>query len=1128
MATPHPTFIMERLAEGSPVSSLTAWVYAHQTGVQGAIGRASAGYTPRVLAPVGYGGEAMSYDAAVAWMLRAAEGLADTTHFDSETGAMLKDETGASGSTHAQIDAYRTHSASSPSMVHMAGAEILRVHSGTQLDRKAWEAAYTAIKARYAADGNAPLPPGQTPTVYRRDASVLSGLKDGTKYSFDGQKVHMRLQLGTEHTSARDLLLSAGIPDSAYTFYAGKGETYKRWIALDPAYVGIAANALEKEYPALAAAIRQNEPSWVERAGVTRKVRAPVEAAGAVPFDPAGATGTGWSWKPTPSGIVLSIDGNLVKFMDSLNLVKDKDYSLKLMGKKPDGANIWALSVPQRIVPVIAARLTAANRGPALAYQLAQQDQHTKQTVAAAGAMGSDNGGEGRWEVRGDGLIKLYTSYNKFAKGWQSSLGLAWDKDGGREGKGAFHWLIRPAQTATAAAAMRPHWPILADALEAAFAHVAQTTVIPTGDDAPVAGFGAIPVCAAQSDLAHAAEIADVTNPAALAAIADVQRALTQRLPVGVEPYPYQIIGAAFGKLAGYRYLNGDAMGVGKTITTLCNIAVDPEKLLPAAIIVPSSVTLKWAAECKKWLPSVPVHIVRKGKDALPPAGWKGIVIMGWSLLDKFVDGLSAWGVQFFVGDEIHYIKNPASGRAQAARRLARQAPYAAFLSGTPLLNRLTELWHPLSCLDEAAWGGTITRFQRQYMESEKSRFGTTYSGIKNKKDLVTRLSCIMVNRLKSQVAKWLPDKTRNLYTIDIDTPAEKQAFKEYKFVEENFRTFVTGKYEQKAEALYQLMISSGIPPAEARERSNEKFAGKADRAANNEQLTVLGYLRQALGKLKVAPVLTLAAEILNADEPLVLYAEFHATIKLLKEGLAKLKIGENQRAPRVVVIDGKLNADKKYAAWTGFQNGDYDVVIGSSAMREGIDLFRASQGIFVERWWVPALETQAEDRMHRNGQKNAVTVWYPTVADTIDEHMAALAEKKRAVLDAVLGSEDVDIEHVAGNVTESITDYLSGGKGEKPKYSKKKNSGGMPDMATSKLPPPSTIHALMFNKSAWSGAAASHWAKMHGLTNATAEPSGAHYRVVCRDAGAFRPGTFRPVRVTATVTALVAQPGRR
>ena len=1084
------------------------------------------GLTPRILAPVGYAGGVMPYDVAVAWLLNAAERLSEDTHYDEQSGAMIKDETGASGSTHGMIDAYLTHDATSPSPVHMAAAEVLRVHSGRQLDRQTWEAAYTAVKNKFAADGNTPPPPGQAPAIYRRDKSVASGLKDGTKYSFDGKKVHMRLQLSGDKISARDLLREGGVPDSAWMFYVGAGETAKRWIAIDPAYVSMAADALAAHYPSLADALRQNEPSWVATAGVTRrKHAAETEGAGAA-FDPAGGTGAGWSWKWTGDGIIFSLDTHMGKLMDAIGFTKNVDYRWKDAGT--GGVKAWNVVVAQGHLGRFAEKLDAIKAVPAFAAQVRQAAAHH-----GAEARPLEAKDEGRWEMRGDGLGKLYTSYRPAAKGWQDTLGLAWDREGGRNNKGGeFHWLFRPAQAVAMAAAMRPHWPMLADAIVEAFRDVPQSTVVPAGDDAPTSGFGALPVCAAQSSLAHAAEPSDVTDPVALQHLADVQRALTQRLPVGVVPFPYQVIGAAFGRLTNYRYLNGDAMGVGKTITTLCNIAVDPEKLLPAVVVAPSSVVLKWAAEIRKWLPSVPVHLIRAGADALPPAGWKGIVIVSWSLLEKFADRLGVWGVRFFVGDEIHYIKNQSSLRSKAARTLSRLAPHAAFLSGTPLLNRLTELWHPLSCLDEAAWGGTVTRFQRQFMEQKKNRFipgGVEYFGIRNKPELLARLSCFMVNRLKSQVAKWLPDKTRNIYPIDVDKPAFKQAYKDYKFIENNFEKFVTGRYEEKAEALYNLMVGNGMNPQEAREKSNAQMAGKVEKSVQNEQLTVLGYLRQALGKLKIPAALDMAEEILDTDQPVILYAEFHATIKLLKEGLAKLKVGEAQKAPRVVVIDGKLSADQKYAAWTGFQDGKYDVVIGSSAMREGIDLFRASQGIFVERWWVPALETQAEDRMHRTGQKNAVTIWYPTVPGTIDEHMAALAEKKRAVLEAVLGAEDIDIRELDTSMTESIGAYLRSGKGEKPVYSKNNpNARNAPGTSGKQLPPTPTIHALLFTRDSWSGAAATHWARMHNLECRAAESKGKHYQVLCRDAANFRPGTFRSVRVTDTVTALVAQPGRR
>ena len=1100
--------------------------------------------TTRILAPVGYAGASMDYATAVAWALAAAERLSQTTHYDEETGVMIKDETGASGSTHSMIDAYLTHDATSPSPVHAAGIAVLRVHSGTQLDRAEWEAAYTAIQQKYAADGHAPLPPDRVPTVFRRDASVASGLKDGTKYSFDGKKLNMRLQLGGEKTSARTLLQKGGVPDSAWSFYVGKGEVAKRWIAIDPAYAAMAADALAAEYPMLAAAIRQNEPSWVATAGVTRKVKGAATASlDTVPWTPeGGANGTAWAWRwltepralawgRPPAGLLLAGRFSIKQLMAAIGYEKGKQFAWVDAGRAPDLAwpmnaegKAWWCAIPANQVADFVDRAARAGLDPTLTDHLRRAMAHHGATDAAPPERTAAD--EGRWTVRGDGAIKLYTSRNKAAYDawWTKPLGLSTAKDG----EGYYH-LVRPAQVNIVATAMEPYWPLLAEAFREAFAHIPQEEPVPQGEDGMRSPYGPIRACAPLAALCRATDSAEVHDATALAMIAEVKRALTQRLPVHVAPHPHQLLVPAFGRLNGYRMMVGDGMGSGKTKSTLSCIAADAELLLPAVVVAPSSVILNWGREARDWLPNVPIHPLLKGGLSLPPKGWKGIVLVTWTLLEKYVDALSEMGIQFFVGDELHYIKNPDTARSRAARRLAQITPHASFLSGTPLLNRRSELWHPLACLDAATWGNAKA-FERHFMQwvDTGSGYGK-YEGEKNTEELKARLSCVMIARTTDQLLKYLPEKTRKFFPITL----QPEAMKAYRRIETNFREFVTGKVEEKKAAMVDMAIAMGKTPEEAVAIAERNFAGSVGKSLANARLTMMGYLRQSIGLLKVPAALAMAEEVLDNDQPVVLFAEFRATVRALREGFAAMRVGAKNAAPRVIVIDGDLGTAQKDAAWNDFQNGRYDVVIGSASMREGINLFRARNGIFVERWWVPALEAQAEARLHRLGQKNAVTIWYPVVPKSIDEHMEALAAKKRGILATIMGAEKVTVEEEEERAAETAGDalaaYFRGQKSEMAEqpYAKNPRSTASPVDSGRSLPPANILHALLFSREAWSAAAAAHWTKMHGLPAAPVERKSSYYQVTCRESDAFRPGTFRTVRVSATVTALVAQPGR-
>ena len=103
------------------------------------------------------------------------------------------------------------------------------------------------------------------------------------------------------------------------------------------------------------------------------------------------------------------------------------------------------------------------------------------------------------------------------------------------------------------------------------------------------------------------------------------------------------------------------------------------------------------------------------------------------------------------------------------------------------------------------------------------------------------------------------------------------------------------------------------------------------------------------------------------------------------------------------------MPAKKRAELVRAFQAGALDVLIGSQAMHAGVTLTRASNMLFVERWWVPSREEQAEDRIYRIGQKNAVNIRYLMAKNTVDNHIAELVDKKRAVIERVMGGEKVN-----------------------------------------------------------------------------------------------------------------------
>jgi SNF2 family DNA or RNA helicase len=193
-----------------------------------------------------------------------------------------------------------------------------------------------------------------------------------------------------------------------------------------------------------------------------------------------------------------------------------------------------------------------------------------------------------------------------------------------------------------------------------------------------------------------------------------------------------------------------------------------------------------------------------------------------------------------------------------------------------------------------------------------------------------------------------------------------------------------------------------------------EQEVTKAIRAMNPKHkgyfigvLDKLNMLRQVVGKGKAEMALPWCEEFLdNSESKLVVYCAHRRTVKYLEKGLYRYG---------VTTITGETPAKKRYENYTKFQReATPRVILITSAGGEGIDLFGvdgvdSSNILFVERDWNPAKEEQAESRLHRLGQDNAVMAWYLVAQNTMDVKIDRLINKKRRVQGDILGVNEIE-----------------------------------------------------------------------------------------------------------------------
>ena len=648
-------------------------------------------------------------------------------------------------------------------------------------------------------------------------------------------------------------------------------------------------------------------------------------------------------------------------------------------------------------------------------------------------------------------------------------------------------------------------FPIVAKALKEAFQSVAEPY------DAKAAE------CDPLRDMADAPEPADVKHPIGRAVLADVADAMAARAPAKQVMFPYQTVGVGFLKLLNYRGIVGDDMGLGKTVQALAAIIVDPQELLPAAIVGPAIVFTNWQKEISRWLPAVPIWPMNERTSPAPPKGFKGIIVTKYSTVGHQLDNILSASPRYLIVDEAHRIKNPQAQQTQAVTALSEQVSHVVLLSGTPIKNNVVELWNLLGTVDPEDYGRK-NDFEDEYATTEefnvRGRHVRKITGAKNTEQLKTRLKCLMIRRLKEQVAKFLPDKTRQYIEVDV----EPKAMKEYVKAEKDFANWVEVETDRRTAAAIAEAEAEGAGSGPggkltARERAEvmNEASDAVARAVANEALVKVGYLRRLVGRMKIPAVLEIIMDFVENEVPIIVFGVHKDVIDGLSAGLESAKV-------RFGVIDGGVPANERGDIVEAFQRGQIDVIIGSEAMKEGVTLTRASNVVFAERFWTSADEEQAEDRAHRIGQKNAVTITFPEVPKTIDERLHAIIDTKRKLIKATVGGATVE----EGGST--LAALLGEFHRPAPRANRTKTVGGNGNgKAKGRSLYREDICALVFDP-AWTEARVKQWAAVNGFKRGKLQHLGG------RSGGAwtFRVRSFgggtHTVQVVPGVTAVVAR----
>jgi SWI/SNF-related matrix-associated actin-dependent regulator 1 of chromatin subfamily A len=461
---------------------------------------------------------------------------------------------------------------------------------------------------------------------------------------------------------------------------------------------------------------------------------------------------------------------------------------------------------------------------------------------------------------------------------------------------------------------------------------------------------------------------------------------------------PFQKQGVAFIERKKGRAILADEMGLGKTVQALAWLQLHPE-LRPAIVVCPAVAKGVWKTHVQKWMSGPGKIQVVYGSRPEPLTG--DVVIINYDILPNdyqkeegttakkevprtgWVDFLIDLAPKVVIADEVHYIKSSKANRTKGVKKLVKKTPHFIAISGTPVVNRPMEAYNVIQLVKPSMFPEFL-KYGIRYCGGKRGVFGWDFSGATHTDELHDRLMEIMIRRTKKEVLKDLPDKTFSFIPLQMTNRAE---------------------YDRASTELIAWIA--------------ENFGVRqANKARNAEALVKFNYLRQLTSKGKIDSVLEWIHDFLDTDGKLVVFGTYKMTLDRIMEEFGDL----------AVRIDGDTPTSKRSEIEQRFQNDpNVRLFVGNTqAAGVALTLTASSSVAFVELPWSPGDLSQASDRCHRIGQKNAVNIYYLLAEGTMDEDMASILDEKRLVLDAVLDGKETPDED-SPTITELINKFRKG-----------------------------------------------------------------------------------------------------
>jgi hypothetical protein len=426
-----------------------------------------------------------------------------------------------------------------------------------------------------------------------------------------------------------------------------------------------------------------------------------------------------------------------------------------------------------------------------------------------------------------------------------------------------------------------------------------------------------------------------------------------------------------------------DDMGLGKTIQLIAHLLSRRSvAAFPSLVVCPTSVLGNWVAELERFAPELRVaryHGLDRDDASLRGAD---VVVTTYGLLVRDADALAELDWDVVALDEAQAIKNPDSQRARAARRL--RAAHRVALSGTPVENRLLELWSLMEFLIPGLLGPR-GRF-RHAVAIPIERFGDAVAAER----LKSGIQPFVLRRVKSDpaVIEDLPEKIERRAWCSLTR--EQAAL--YEDVVESHLERIRGAEEATRRGHVLAMLTA-----------LKQVCNHPEQLLRSEEQAVAVALDGRSGKLDLATDL-LEQILAEGHERALVFTQYRQMGELLLRHFEEV-FGE--RFPFLHGGTPIAARDEMVRAFQEDAGAPPVLVISLRAGGTGLNLTRATHVLHFDRWWNPAVEDQATDRAYRIGQKRNVMVHKLITHGTLEERIDAMLEEKRALAESVVHSGD-------------------------------------------------------------------------------------------------------------------------